>query len=455
LIGRRKPCAALWTSLGTALYASGRIAEGASAYSRAIELDNCYAPALSNRLFGMHLDERLAPESIADEHFAWGQRVAASIRPRFDFSHRDRRASRPLRIGVLSSDLRTHSIVYFLAAILENIDSSRFPMTVFSNVTNPDSTTERLKGVGHRWLDVSSLDADECAEVIYNEKIDILIEVGGHTSPDTLAVLARKPAPIQIAYLAYPDTTGLSAVDYVLTDSIADPPGMTEHLYTERLLRLDPCALCYKPPEASPAVKPRPVEGPVVFGCFAQRQKLSSRTLSLWASILRRAPDSRLLLKAQAWRDARLCAELREWFAVNGVEQSRIDFVAHLQNVKDHLELYNRVDIGLDTFPYSGITTTCEALWMGVPVVALAGRTQVSRLCTSILHAARRPELAARGDAEYVQTAVELAADPHRLHQARLSLRNSVSNSPLLDGAAFAARVEETFGEIWRCWLID
>jgi protein O-GlcNAc transferase len=440
----------IWNELGTALCASGRTEEGERAYLRSLELDPDFAPAGSNRLFALHLADPLPPEIIADEHIAWGRRMAARIQPGFSFTERNGSTGRPLRVGILSSDLRAHSIVYFLAPILENLSPRKFPITVFSNVASPDQTTERLKEGAQRWLTIDKLTPRETAEAIYRESIDVLVEVGGHTSPKTLETLAWKPAPIQIAYLAYPDTTGLKTVDYVLTDAVADPPGSSEHLYSERLLRLSPCGLCYRPPEATPAYRQRGEAAPVVFGSFAQRQKLSPRTLCLWASILRRLPDSRLLCKAKAWADPRLCAELREWFAAQGVGPERIDLLGHVRSTRDHLDLYQDVDIGLDTYPYSGITTTCEALWMGVPVIALPGRNQVSRLCASILEAAGLPELVATGDPDYVERALRLASDVLRLRRERPALRQRLRASPLFDEQGFARQLEAALRAIWR-----
>jgi protein O-GlcNAc transferase len=442
----------LWASLGTELCSAGRIKEGIDAYRRALALAPQLQAAHSNLLFSLHLDSDLAPEFIADEHKSWGS--SATQPSQFDFSTRDRNPGRKLHIGYLSSDLRTHSIVYFIGHVLELQDSDSFQVTVFANVTGPDKTTEKLRAGCADWHDVHGLSAQQCAELIYSENIDILIEIGGHTSPKTLEVLACKPAPVQISYLAYADTTGLPTVDYILSDSIADPPGMTEHLYSEKLLRLEPCSLCYRPPANCPSVEPRAACGKVVFGSFAGRQKLSPRTLSLWVSILRRLPDSELVLKARAWRDPCLREDLREYFARNGVDPSRLRMLSHNNTVLEHLAIYNEIDIALDTYPYGGITTTCEALWMGVPVVALAGRNQVSRLCASVLHAAGLPELVAQGDNDYIDIVVKLAANSDYLAGLKAGLRQQMETSPLRDEPGFSRRLHESLRFAWRAWAL-
>jgi protein O-GlcNAc transferase len=444
---------ASWTELGTALYACGRVAEGAQAYAEALSLDPRFGPAASNRLFGLHMNEDCSPEQIASEHLAWGRQASSDIQCGFDFHNWNLSAERPLRVGVLASDLRSHSIVYFIGPVLEHLDPVRFPVTVFSNVKGPDETTERLKAGSQRWIAIERLSSRESAEAIYEEKIDILIEIGGHTSPKTLEVAAWKPAPLQISYLAYPDTTGLPSVDYLLTSSIADPPGTSESLYCEQLLRLDPCGLCYRPPPSSPRLRRRKAGEAVVFGSFAQRQKLSPTTLGLWAEILRRVPGARLLSKAKAWIDPQLRDEMRDWFARQGIEPSRLELAAHIRSTRDHLDLYNAVDICLDTFPYSGITTTCEALWMGVPVIALPGGNQVSRLCSAILHAAGYPELVAGSEAEYIEKAVALASNVAQIRRGRSSMRSRLKRSPVMDERRFTATCEKALREVWQRWV--
>jgi predicted O-linked N-acetylglucosamine transferase (SPINDLY family) len=290
------------------------------------------------------------------------------------------------------------------------------------------------------------------AEMIRKDQIDILVDLAGHTAGNRLLVFARKPAPIQVTYLGYPDATGLSAMDYRLTDVHADPPGMTEQFYSEELLRLPRSFICYRPPSDSPEVGALPAlrKGFITFGSFNHLAKINTQVVDLWSQILKRVPNSRILIKNVGLEDDSTRNEMLERFAAHAIEASRVDLRAKAATYVEHLNLYNEMDIALDTFPYNGTTTSCEAMWMGVPMVTLAGEHHAGRVGLSLLTNIELPQLIAKEPAEYVDAAVKLSADTDNLAAIRLSLRERLADSGLLDAPNFAGDVEAIWRDIWR-----
>jgi predicted O-linked N-acetylglucosamine transferase (SPINDLY family) len=303
------------------------------------------------------------------------------------------------------------------------------------------------------WRDIART-SDEAAEtLIRTDQIDILIDLAGHTAGNRLALFARKPAPIQMTYLGYPDTTGLPAIDYRITDAVADPPDIADALHAETLLRLPPPFLCYQSPRHAPPVGELPAvaAGYVTFGSFNALPKIVP-AIPLWSRILREIPTSRLLLKNAGLKDAGTCARIQQKFAEHGITADRLDLLASVTTTREHLALYNRIDLALDTFPYHGTTTTCESLWMGVPTVTLAGAVHVSRVGVSILRAIGLPELVAETPEQFARIAVQLASDQPRLAAMRSSLRQQMTASPLMDAVGFARKIEEACRTVWKRW---
>jgi predicted O-linked N-acetylglucosamine transferase (SPINDLY family) len=293
---------------------------------------------------------------------------------------------------------------------------------------------------------------DESVEaLIRKDGIDILVDLAGHTAHHRLSVFARKPAPIQVTWLGYPNTTGLSAIDYRITDALSDPPGQTERWHTEKLLRLPGAFSCYLPPAESPPVGPLPAlaAGHVTLGCFNHIAKVTPSLLGLWAGILKDLPGSRLFLKSRGLADPGTAGRIREELAGSGVAPERVELRGEALPTAEHLGLYNRVDIALDTFPYNGTTTTCEALWMGAPVVALAGATHVSRVSASLLTHLGAAELIASSADEYRLRCLALAADLPRLAERRATQRDRMRASPICDAAGFTRGLEEAYGRMW------
>jgi predicted O-linked N-acetylglucosamine transferase (SPINDLY family) len=290
--------------------------------------------------------------------------------------------------------------------------------------------------------------------MVRQDNIDILVDLSGHTGTNRLPVFARKPAPVQVTYLGYPNTTGLSTIDYRLTDAWADPPGKTERWHTETLIRLPHGFLCYRPPNATPAVAPPPVQanGHITFGSFNSLVKTTPAVVACWAHILQQVPDARLVIKNKSFRDPSVCARYQGLFAEHGIAPERLELVGWIDNLNNHLELYHRLDIALDPFPYNGTTTTCEALWMGVPVITLAGHTHAGRVGVSLLSRLDLTDLIAGDPDDYTQRAVRLAQDRATLARLRPRLRPRLQASSLCDGPAFARDVEAAYREMWRGW---
>jgi protein O-GlcNAc transferase len=364
----------------------------------------------------------------------------------------DKNPDKRLRIGYVSADLRSHSVAFFLESILAARNQREFEVLCYSNSVAADTTTARLRALVDGWRDIAGLDDEQAAALIRSDAIDILVDLAGHTKANRLPLFTRKPAPIQITYLGYPDTTGIEAIDYRLTDEWADPPGQTEHLHSEQLVRLPDGFLCYQPPSSCPPVGPLPLllSGRVTFGSFNNLAKVSPTVIGYWAAILAAVPGSRLLLKSKALADSGTRKYIHQQFCAHGIEAGRVELVGWTPARVDHMALYSEVDVALDTFPYHGATTTCEALWMGVPVVTLAGPVHVSRVGVSLLHAAGLAELIAESPQEYARKAAELVADTGRLAALRGDLRERLRASRLTDAQRITASIEVAYRDMWR-----
>ncbi|MDH4228740.1 MAG: tetratricopeptide repeat protein [Nitrospirota bacterium] len=361
---------------------------------------------------------------------------------------------RRLTIGYLSPDFRTHAVAFFLENILVHHDRSRFTVCCYSNTAyREDQVTSRLRSLAGHWVDIGRMDAAQAAASIRAERVDILIDLAGNSPHGRLDVMALSPAPVQVTYLGSPMTTGLDAIDYRLTDARADPPGAEAHC-SETLVRLPGAFLCYRPPRDAPDPAPPPSVqgGHITFGSFNNFPKLNPRLVATWAEVLQAVPNSRMLIKARsvvtrAGRDT-----LLEWFAHAGIGEDRLELVDMVPVLTNHLDMYRHMDIALDTFPYNGTTTTCEALWMGVPVVVLAGDRHMGRVGVSLLTTLGLEELIAPTQSDYVRIAAALATDPQRLETLRRELRQRVASSPLCNGKTFTGDFEATLRGLWREW---
>jgi len=439
--------------LGRLCVDEGLLTEAARYYRAALALKP--EPETQSNL--LHLLNYL-PETEPDEHFAehrrWSDWFEQPLRPARQPCANDPTPERRLRIGYVSPDFRAHPVTSFIEPILRGHHPESFETFGYANVKTPDTTTQRLCHLTGQWRDIYGLDPEKVAELIRQDRIDILVDLAGHTTDHALLVFARKPAPVQVTWIGYPNTTGLEAMDYRLTDHFSDPPGQTERWHSERLLRLPKNFSCYGAPPESPAVGPLPAlaNGYVTFGCFNNFCKLSEPTIAVWARLLREMPTARLLLKSQGLEQPQTANRLRDQFIRAGVSAERLELRGAGLSKEQHMGLYNRVDLGLDPFPYNGTTTTCDALWMGVPVVTLAGRTHVARVGLSLVSHLGFPKWAVESADAYVAKCRELTSDLPGLARLRLGLREQMRQSPLCDAPQFIGHLETAFRDVWRQW---
>ena len=405
------------------------------------------SPAIaSKRLMGMNYPPDADDREIFQAHREWGERLAAQTPT---CSIPGPRKMNRLRIGYVSPDLCDHAVAYFAEAILTPMADLDEGVVVFSDVEKPDATTARLRALCPIWHETRALDHRGLAELVERERIDILVDLAGHTADNRLPMFAMRPAMTQMTYLGYPNTTGLprSVMQYRITDAICDPPGMTEALHTEELLRLPGVFLCYTPSADAPPVAPAPCirNGYVTFGCFSNAAKLSWETLAQWAELLRNVPGAKLLLKNHGLMDKSICESIRVFFRSRGIEPARLILRRGTASVADHLAAYADVDIALDTFPYNGTTTICEALWMGVPLVTISGQSHRSRVGRSILTAVGLSELAADDGQSFSKTVVDLARDYRRRRSFRTELRETMRGSHLIRADRFRSALHHAF----------
>ena len=430
-----------------ALLRAGEAAQAVQAGQRCLQHVPDEFKLRSMTLFAMNY-LGLDAQVVADAHKEFGRRLGAAPQPAATAADPERQ----IRVGLLSGDLRDHSVSFFLEPILRHADP-RVTWEAFSTCgpSQQDATTRRLRERCAAWHDCGSMPHAAIDQLIRRRSIDVLIDLGAHSGEPRLLALASKPAPVILTAIGYPGTTGMSQVDWRLVDSITDPPG-SEALCTERLLRLDPCFLCYTPPEGAPEPALPHADAPVTFGSFNAAAKVGPESIALWARVLQAVPGSRLLLKSQTLSDATGRRRIAERFAAAGIDESRLELVAYTRTRDEHLQLYNRVHVALDTLPYNGTTTTCEALWMGVPVVTTLGDRHAARVSASLLRACGHSELVAQDETTFVELASNLARDRARLAALRTNLREELAASPLLDAPAYAARFHAALRDCWREW---
>lgn len=425
-----------------ALHKLHRIPEAVAAFERAAALNPADPVARSYRLLDLNYLSGFSREAVWAEHQAYGRLVHVESPRRFEAGKQTRQR---LRIGLLSPDLRDHPVACFLEPLLRHADRSAFEIVLYHDHPSVDSTSERLSGLADHWRNLSG-QIDEVAEkAILADSPDVMLDLAGHTGLNRLALFARRLAPVQASYLGYPNTTGLDAMDYRLVDGVTDPEPEAQRFHSERLLRFSSCAWAFDPPADAPQPGPAPVlsQGHVTFGAFNNFAKVGDDLLRCWAELLKRVPDSRLLLKAPGLSSAGVAADVERRLAQAGLPRDRVDLLERTASRLDHLSLYNRVDVALDTWPYNGTTTTCEALWMGVPVVALAGDRHASRVGMSLLRAIGHDDWVARDAAHYVELAAALARAP------RPDVRQAMLGSALLD---HRGQSERFFSALKQCW---
>ncbi|MGH7032165.1 MAG: tetratricopeptide repeat protein [Stellaceae bacterium] len=447
-----------YVSLGRSFQSRLRFEEMTAAYRKALALK----PTLRNvrdaiesiPLFNLLYDDTVSSETIFERHAAWGAAVAAEnpAAPLAFANGRD--PERRLRVAFLSPDFRYHAVSFFFQPLLAHLDRGAVEIFCYADVEEPDPVTAYLQSLGGTWHWSHQLNDGALAAQLRADGIDIAIDLAGHTGGNRLRALAAKPAPVAATWLGYPATTGLAAIDWRITDARADPPG-EEAFHAERLLRLPKSFLCFaayitQVPEPAPAPVSR--SGRVTFGSFNNPQKLSQSAARAWARILAAVPESQLVLKSLDFNEPVRRQALLARFAAHGIAPERIELRQPQPAMPDHLGSYAEIDIALDPFPYNGTTTTCEAMWMGVPVVTLIGARHAGRVGFDLLSQLGLDELAAPDIDAYVETAVALAGDRARLEHMRWSLRERMRSAPLCDAPRFARDFEGGLRVMWRAW---
>jgi protein O-GlcNAc transferase len=423
-------------------------------FTRAIELDPQHVQARCNLAFSWNYSCSARPSEVFAAHRQVGAWLEARQRPPSLFQPRPPLHGKRIRLGYLSSDFRQHAVAHFILPVLAQHDRQHFEVFVYHNHPREDARTEQARQSAEHFATVARLDDTALANRIAADGIDILIDLNGLTGRHRLEMLAQRVAPVQLSWIGYPNTTGLTNMDFRLVDELTDPPGEAEGLSTETLLRLDAPFLCYQPPAAIPDDSPSPFleNGFITFGSFNALPKLNPDLLRVWASILHEVPDSRLLVKNLGMGFARPRQQVSNILESHGISPERLLFAGKEDAQSDHLQYHARADISLDSFPYHGTTTSCESLLMGVPVVTRASGEHRSRVGLSLLTALGLESLVAKDENSVIRTAVSLANDPDRLQRLRGGLRNRLLVSRLCDVTALTRDLENKLTAITEAW---
>lgn len=430
--------------LGYTLKAAGLLTEAIACYRRSLELDPTYKEPADDLCFTLIYHPDFDERAIQRELAAWNRTHAPASRSAHT---NDRDPERKLRIGYVSPNFRDHVLSLFTIPLLEHHVRERFEIFCYSDAPNFDAISERIRGLSDTWRETRTLSDQSLAEQVRADRIDVLIDITLHMRDNRLRAFALKPAPVQVAWLGYPGSTGLTAMDYRLTDPYLDPPGMDESIYSEKTWRLPHTFWCYDPLTDVPAVNELPAlrNGHITFGCLNYAAKINHGVLRVWKQVMRANPQSRLLVLCDPSSHRQRILEMLD------IEPGRVEFAARRPRL-GYLELFHRVDLCLDTLPYNGHTTTMDGLWMGVPAVTLVGKTLVGRAGLSLLSNVGLPDFIAHSEEQFVHIASETSGDLESLRKLRAGLRQRVTNSPVMDARRFAAGIEQAYRSFWQNW---
>ena len=449
-LAARPDCLNAHLGMGNVMVDLWMLDEAVAAYAHALALAPQSAAIRSALLFHRHYAALIDAHALFEAHREAGAVLMAAAARDVPAARRAT-AGRRLRIGYVSPNFSRHSVGYFIEPVIRHHNRAEFEIYCYYAHAKADDATRRFRDMADGWRDVADTDGAELAAMVRADGIDLLVDLAGHSKANRLAAFAHKPAPLQITWLGYPDTTGLPAIDLRITDAVADPAPQADTLNSERLVRIDGGFLCYQPPADSPPVGDHinPPSG-VVFASFNNIAKLNAGMVRLWSAILEALPGSRLVLKSASLDFTETADRVLEGFEEFGIAAGRIEVRGWVAKREQHLQMYEGVDIALDTYPYNGTTTTCEALWMGVPVVTRAGEVHMSRVGASLLHAAGLGDLVAHDAVDYVETAVALACDEERRRELRAILRRRLEESTLLDYAGFTRKLEQVYRDAFN-----
>lgn len=434
----------------TTLQKCHRIPEAVKEYDALLAQNPRQFDVQSHRLFALNYLSESTPASLFTAHQAFGALFETVPHPPAFTGVRD--SARKIRVAFFSADFREHSVAYFMEPLLRLLDRSHFDILLYNFCTKPDVMTNHLRGLASLWRDFPSNVENVVEPVVRGDAPDIVVDLGGHTGHSLMPLFARRLAPVQISYLGYPNTTGLSAMDYRLVDETTDPAPEADAFATEKLIRFSPCAWAYTPPATAPNPSPPPClkNGYITFGSFNNFSKVTDEMLGVWSQLLAEVPGSRLLLKSVGLADPAIIAQIQERMRRLGVPIDRVELSGARATTAEHLAAYSLIDIALDTVSYNGTTTTCEALFMGVPVVTMRGNRHAARVGASLLQTVGHPEWIAESRDDYRKIAADLASGPAELESIRKKLRNDLSQSLLMNHAEQAARYGAALRHCWQ-----
>lgn len=443
----------VFNNLGILAMEMAKPKESIEYYRKSLEYNPNYTNAHSNMLFYMNYLDDMTPAELFEEHKSWASWQTDPLLPGADVFPNSPDTDRPIRVGYVSADLYGHAVSYFIESALKHHDTTKFEIYCYAHVSTPDGMTKRLQSYANHWRFITKMKDEEVAEHIREDKIDILVDLGGHTAGNRLQLFALKPAPIQVTWIGYPNTTGLTTIDYRFVDAITDPPGETDKYHTETLWRLPRSFTCYNaqyPNEPSRVLAAEEMNQ-ITFGSFNNASKISNLSVETWARVLTKVKGSRLILKSASLVDEGTCTRFYKMFEKHGISADRVEMYGKM-GTNEHMNFYSKIDIGLDPFPYSGTTTSCEALWMNVPIIAMLGDRHAARVTGSLLTQVGLGDLAAENPDQYVQKAVDLANDTDRLKHIHATLREDMINSPLCDHEGHTRDVEDAYRAMWYKW---
>ncbi len=445
--------AVVHSNLGAALQDLGKHDEAVLSYRRVLEKMPDYNDTHSNLLFAMNSSSSFSAAECLEEALRYGKSVAKKVTSRFTTWLCESQPQR-LRVGIVSSDLRNHPVGYFLESFIQQLDSSRVELIAYPTVDYADELTTRIQPYFSHWRVIFGLNDQDSANLIHSDGIHILLDLTGHTAKNRLPIFAWKPAPVQVSWLGYFATTGIAEMDYVLADEASIPKSHHAH-FSESIWYLPESKQCLSQPKIDLPISPLPAlqNRHITFGCFQRLTKIEDATLKLWKKILTELPHAQLRLACKELGDTTVIGKMAQRLQRLGIDPARVMMSGATASWQEYMARYAEVDMMFDTSPYTGTTTTCEALWMGVPTLTLAGNTFLSRHGTSVLNAAGLSDWIATSEADYVANAVSFAGDLPKLAALRAGLREQVRVSPLFDAPRFAKHFEKALWGMWQARL--
>lgn len=439
--------------LGRNLLLGGRAMDAGACFMRAAEIERQNPLPRMQALLSTNYISELEPAVVFEEHKRFGEWFGAAATKDTPTFSNSRDPARKLRVGLVSPDIRSHSCASFMLPMVAKLPRDQFEVYLYSQVDSLDATGQKIKSLGDAWRVTARQGGAQIAQQARTDNVDVLIDLAGHTYGSRLDAFLHRGAPVQMTYLGYPNTTGVPTIGYRLVDAVTDPDG-AEALATEKLLRIEGCFLCFEPREELKNHAPveRTPGEPFTFGVFTGLPKISNACIEAWGQILSRAPGSRLLLKSQYLSDKPTWARIEAAFQKAGAPAGSVVPLEFTPSLAEHYNQHSKVDVVLDTFPYNGTTTTCEQLWLGVPVLTFRGDRHAARVGASLLGAAGLSEFVADSREQYIEKAVAMAADPARVRGVRSGLRDRLKSSPLMDADGFGKRFGAAIRAGWRDW---